>query len=42
MAILLSLEVSGYTMWESYLFLEGNYKEGEKPKVRIRKMVRRS
>jgi hypothetical protein len=41
MTILLSLEVNGYTMWESYLLLEGNYKEG-KQEVKIRKMVRRS
>jgi hypothetical protein len=41
MAILLSLEVSGLAMWESYLLLEGDYKE-EKRKVKTRSMVRRS
>jgi hypothetical protein len=38
MTILLSLEVSGYTMWESYLLLEGNYKEGKR-KVKTTRMA---
>jgi hypothetical protein len=41
MAILLSLEVIGYGMRESYLLLAGNYKEG-KQKVKTRKMIGRS